>query len=171
MRRLLVLVAAVALATPAGATAKSWIGFAAPPGGVAVGERWDATLTFPLHPDAPPLPRRPELVFTHFDSYDQRRFVAGPTSERGVYRAQVELPRAGRWSVYVYVYAREIGSVTPDPRSNEVLVRPRPGGAGSDAPFAAAASLFAVVLVLIGAASAKRRSRAHLSDASARITT
>jgi hypothetical protein len=169
MRRLLVLVAAVALATPAGATAKSWIGFAAPPGGVAVGERWDATLTFPLHPDAPPLPRRPELVFTHFDSYDQRRFVAGPTSERGVYRAQVELPRAGRWSVYVY--AREIGSVTPDPRSNEVLVRPRPGGAGSDAPFAAAASLFAVVLVLIGAASAKRRSRAHLSDASARITT
>jgi hypothetical protein len=123
MRRVLFFLAAVALAAPTAASAKSWISFSGHAGGVTVGERWDATLTFPVHPDAGPLPRRPELVFTHFDSYDQRRFYAEPTGRRGVYRARVSLPVTGVWTVYIY--AREVGSVTPDPRSNRVVVRPR----------------------------------------------
>jgi hypothetical protein len=123
MRRVLVFLAAVALTAPATASAKSWISFSGHAGGVTVGERWDATLKFPLHPDGLPLPRRPELVFTHFDSYEQRRFYAEPTGRRGVYRARVSLPLTGLWTVYIY--AREVGSVTPDPRSNRIVVRPR----------------------------------------------
>lgn len=121
MRRLVVLVAAASLAFPAASAAKGWITFSAPRDGVTVGEAWDATLRFPLHPDGLELPRRPELVFTHFDSYEQRRFHAARTPGRGVYRARVALPLPGRW--IVYVYAREIGSATPGPGSREVLVR------------------------------------------------
>jgi hypothetical protein len=123
MRSVLAVLAVAALAVPAPAAAKSWIQFSGHAGGVAVGEPWEATLTFPLHPAAGPLPRRPELVFTHFESYEQRRFSAEQTARRGVYRARIVLPIAGIWSVYVY--AREVGSVTPDPRSNRVVVRPR----------------------------------------------
>jgi hypothetical protein len=129
MRRFLVLLTAAALTWPATAAAKSWISFSGHAGGVTAGERWEATLRFPLHPDALPLPRRPELVFTHFDSYEQRRYYAAATTRPGVYRARVMLPTAGTWTVYVY--AREIGSVTPDPRTNEVLVRPATSGSAA----------------------------------------
>jgi hypothetical protein len=125
MRLFGLLVAAVALAWPTVAAAKSWITVSAPSGGVEARERWNATLKFPLDPNAT-VPRRPELVFTHDNSDVRRRFRAGPTGKRGVFRAGVTLPRAGTWTVYVYAY--EIGAVAPHPSSRQILVKP----AGSD---------------------------------------
>jgi hypothetical protein len=117
-------------------------------GGVDVAERWTATLKLPTHPDAGPLPREAELVFTNVDTYAQRRFVAEPTGRRGFYRASVALPAPGTWTIYVY--AREIGAVSPGPRTNEVVVRP---AVSADRPslgslLAAAVGVSGIALVL-----------------------
>jgi hypothetical protein len=157
MRRVLAVLAVAAVAVPATAAAKSWVQFSGYARGVVVGEPWEATLTFPLHPDAPPLPRRPELVFTHFDSYEQRRFYAEPTVRRGVYRARVSLPIAGIWSVYVY--GREIGSGTPAPGQREVRVRPRDAGPGANGLALGAGALGVIAVAMLGFVARRRASR------------
>jgi hypothetical protein len=156
MRRFLILLAVAALALPAPAAAKSWITFSAPSGGVTVGERWDATLKFPLHPDAGPLPRRPELVFMHLDTYAERRFYANGTDARGIYRARVVLPKAGTWTVYVY--AREIGSVSPNPHANTVLVRAPNGRSPAPVLLAAGSAVLSGAMLGVFARGRARRS-------------
>ncbi len=94
-----------------------------PSGGVEVGESWNATLQFPIatDPQATPVPRHPEIVFTHLASDVKRRFSAEPTRRRGVLRARVVLPKAGTWRVYVWAY--EMGAVAPQPTSRQIVVR------------------------------------------------
>lgn len=120
----LLTVVMVALAAPAAAPGKGWMVVSAPPDGVEAEQTWDATLTFPLanHPGAPPVPRKPEIVFTHLASNLRLRFLAVPTRRRGVLRARVTLPKAGVWTVYVWAY--EMGAVAPAPSSRESVVRP-----------------------------------------------
>jgi phosphatidylserine/phosphatidylglycerophosphate/cardiolipin synthase-like enzyme len=73
-------------------------------------------------PGAPPVPREPELVFTHLASNLRLRFLAVPTHKRGVLRARVTLPKAGAWTLYVWAY--DMGAVAPAPSSREIVVRP-----------------------------------------------
>lgn len=144
MRRLVLLVAvAAALAAPGTAPAKSWISISGVPEGISAGQAWDVTVTFPSHPDAGPLPRRPELVYTHLDTWRQRRFPARPTADPAVFRARVALPAAGRWTVYVY--DRAIGAVSPGPGARELVVRPaKEPGHGASSVVAAAVAVFAL---------------------------
>jgi hypothetical protein len=156
MRYLAFLLALAALAVPASATAKSWITLSGAAGGVTAGEPWRATLRFPLHPDAGPLPRRPELVFTHFDTYEQRRFQTTRMQMPGVFRARVTLNRPGKWTVYVY--ASEVGAVSPGPGAPEVVVRAADeSGPASGLLWAGALAL--CVLAVVATTTRRRRAR------------
>jgi hypothetical protein len=152
---LALVVAAAALCLPGTAAAKSWITFSAPPEGLRAGEGWHVTMTFPNHPDAGPLPIAPELVLTHLDTWEQRRFRAVPTARRHVFRARVELPSAGTWTAYVY--DRAIGAVAPDRRWRHVVVRPAESDGFSTRPLLVPGVALCGLALVLGLRAERRR--------------
>jgi hypothetical protein len=104
MRTVLIAVlAAVALAVPAGAAAGGWAtaGLAPPPDDVQAGDTWNARITILQHGQTPLAGAEPTVTIRN-DSGTTVTFPAKPTGEVGVYQARVKFPSGGGWSYDVY---------------------------------------------------------------------
>jgi hypothetical protein len=104
MRTVLIAVlAAVALAVPAGAAAGGWAtaGLAPPPDDVQAGDTWNARITILQHGQTPLSGAEPTVTIRN-DSGTTVTFPAKPTGEVGVYQARVKFPSDGGWSYDVY---------------------------------------------------------------------
>ena len=101
MRKLLISVALVALAAPAGALAGGWAtaGLSPPPDEVGAGDTWNAQITVLQHGRTPL--EGVEPVVTIKNGSTDKAFPAKPTDEPGVYVAKVVFPTEGRWSYVV----------------------------------------------------------------------
>ena len=102
MRKLVLIVAAVAVLVPATALAGGWatVQLSSTPKGAKAGVPWVVNLTVLQHGVTPLADVRPEVRIAQGTA--ARSFVARPTTKTGVYRARVVFPRAGtwRWSIW-----------------------------------------------------------------------
>jgi YtkA-like protein len=94
---------AAALALPAAATAGGWatVGFDPPPEGLAPGEPWQVDLTILQHGRTPLEGVKPRVMVSSEDGSVDESFLARPTGEPGVYRANVVFESAGTWRLVV----------------------------------------------------------------------
>jgi hypothetical protein len=101
MRRLLISLTLVALATPAGALAGGWAtaGLSPPPDEVGAGDTWNARITVLQHGRTPLEGVEPSVTLKNGST--SKTFPAIPTDEPGVYVAEVVFPTAGKWSYVV----------------------------------------------------------------------
>jgi hypothetical protein len=101
MRRLLISLAFVALAAPAGALAGGWAtaGLSPPPDDVGAGDPWNAQITVLQHGRTPLDGVEPVVTISNGSS--DKAFPAKPTGEPGVYVAKVVFPTEGKWSYVV----------------------------------------------------------------------
>jgi hypothetical protein len=95
----LVLLLALAAAPPALAGGWATAGLSSTPVGVEPGKPWKVEITVLQHGRTPLDGLAPEVRITSGD--DTRTFAAQPTGKRGVYRAEVVFPKAGRWTYEV----------------------------------------------------------------------
>ena len=103
MRRLLLIPLALllALAAAPAALAGGWAtaGLSSTPDGVGPGEPRTVEITVLQHGRTPLAGLTPEVWIS--SGGDTKKFAAKPTGERGVYRAEVVFPKAGRWTYTV----------------------------------------------------------------------
>jgi len=94
--------ALAALALPAASTAGGWatVGLETLPAGVGAGDTWVAEATILQHGRTPLEGVKPRVLIDDGQG-GSRAFAAAPTSEPGVYRADVVFPQAGSWRVSV----------------------------------------------------------------------
>jgi hypothetical protein len=94
---------AAALALPTAATAGGWatVGFDPPPEGLAPGEPWQVDLTILQHGRTPLEGVKPRVMVSSEDGSVDESFLARPTGEPGVYRANVVFESAGTWRLVV----------------------------------------------------------------------
>ena len=155
LRRAIVTLA-ILLAVPAAAQAGGWatVGLSSLPEGTPPGGSWDVELTVLQHGRTPLEGVDPAVIVRDRDGA-RTRFEAKPTGEPGVYRAEVEFPRAGE-----YTYAVDDGFVgavhtyPPVTIGAAASVPPAPADGTPWAPIAAAA---AAVALLAAAVVASRR--------------
>jgi hypothetical protein len=103
MRRLLLTLALVALATPASALAGGWATAGlSPPDGVGAGDTWNADVKILQHGRTPLAGVSPTVTIRNVATGNEKTFTAKPTGEIGVYRAKVVFPTAGKYSYKVY---------------------------------------------------------------------
>ena len=97
MRKLVVLVAVLAVLLPAGAVAGGWatVKLSSTPNGARAGTPWVVSLTVLQHGITPLAGITPEVQIVQGGI--SRSFPARPTTKTGVYRARVVFPRAGTW--------------------------------------------------------------------------
>ena len=154
MKRTLVGLAIVALATAPGALGKGAAVSGSPPADPDVGETWSATVRLDppdlaLHDDVAP------AVVLRGPDGEMRVFRADPTGTEGVYEAAVTFPRAGRWS-----YA---ATIAPHIALSELHLVPLNVGSRSDdgslpsVPAAAGLAALTVTLVVAGIVAVRRR--------------
>jgi hypothetical protein len=102
MRKLVVVLALVAVVAPAAALAGGWatVKLSSTPTGAQAGEPWIVTLTVLQHGVTPLEGLEPQVRISQGTL--RRSFTARPTATTGVYRARVVFPRAGtwRWSIW-----------------------------------------------------------------------
>jgi hypothetical protein len=96
-------VLAVALATAGAAQAGCWAtaGISPQPPDTA-GATWKASIKIMQHGRTPLANAEPTLRIRNVDSGESRRFVAKPTGQAGVYRAEVVFPAAGTWRYEIH---------------------------------------------------------------------
>jgi YtkA-like len=100
MRRLLLSLTLVALATPAGALAGGWATAGlAPPDDVGAGDTWNAQITVLQHGQTPLEGVEPSVTIKNGST--TKTFAAMPTDKPGVYEAKVVFPTTGKWSYVV----------------------------------------------------------------------
>jgi len=103
MRRLLLILALVALAAPASALAGGWATAGlSPPDGVGAGDTWNADVKILQHGMTPLAGVIPTVTIRNVATGKEKTFTAKPTGEVGVYRAEVVFPTAGKYSYKVY---------------------------------------------------------------------
>lgn len=147
MRRAIVTLA-VLLAVPAAAQAGGWatVGLSSLPEGTPPGGSWDVELTVLQH-GRTPLQGVEPAVIVRDGSGAQTRFAAKPTGEPGVYRAEVEFPRAGD---YTYVvddgFVGAVHTYPPVTIGAAASVPPAPADGLPWIPIAAAAAVAAALL-------------------------
>jgi hypothetical protein len=95
----LALLFALAAAPPALAGGFATVGLSSTPDGVAPGATWTVDITVLQHGRTPLDGITPKVRIDSGGTSQQ--FVAKPTGEAGVYRAEVVFPKAGRWSYEV----------------------------------------------------------------------
>jgi hypothetical protein len=102
MRKLVVIVVALAVLVPATALAGGWatVQLSSTPKGAKAGVPWVVTLTVLQHGETPLADLQPHVRIVQGTL--ARQFLARPTAKTGVYRARVVFPRAGmwRWSIW-----------------------------------------------------------------------
>ncbi len=157
----IVVAAALALATEAGAGGWATVGVSPePPGGGEVGAVWNAELNVLQHGRTPLDGVHPTIELTNQDTWEQASFAARPTGEPGRYAARVTFPSAGTW---VYTVSDGFGGVHGFP---PVAIAVADGGMQLSTWLAVSAGCGAAALtafVLIR----KRRPRARLVTTSA----
>jgi len=103
VRRLLLiplaLLLALAAAPPALGGGWATAGLSSTPAGVEPGEPWNVEITVLQHGRTPLAGLVPEVRISSGE--ETRAFTAMPTGKRGVYRAEVVFPTAGRWTYEV----------------------------------------------------------------------
>jgi hypothetical protein len=141
MRRLLISLALVVLAAPAGALAGGWAtaGLSPPPEEVGAGDTWNAQITVLQHGRTPLQGVEPVVTITNGPT--DKAFPAKPTDEPGVYVAKVVFPSEGKWS---YVVDDGFGQT-----HNFAAVSIGEGGGGDGVPFFAIALIAALALVVL----------------------
>jgi hypothetical protein len=95
------LVLAVVGAGSAGAGGWATVGFEPLPDDTAAGASWKPKIFVKQHGITPLDGLRPVVTISEADSGQSRSFTALPTSEAGVYEADVVFPTAGDWSVAI----------------------------------------------------------------------
>ena len=102
MRKLVVIVVALAVLVPATALAGGWatVQLSSTPKGAKAGVPWVVNLTVLQHGVTPLENVQPHVRIEQGTL--ARQFLARPTAKVGVYRARVVFPRAGtwRWSIW-----------------------------------------------------------------------
>ena len=104
MKRLLIPLALLALATPTSALAGGWAtaGLSPPDGGVGAGDTWNAQVNILQHGETPLSGVSPTVTIRNTTTGEAKTFDAKPTDEAGVYVAKVVFPSEGKWSYEVY---------------------------------------------------------------------
>lgn len=102
MKKLLIGLALVALATPVTASAGGWAtaGLAPPPEGVGPGDTWKANITILQHGQTPLDGVTPTVTIRQGKT--SKTFTAKPAGEPGKYVANVVFPSGGTWEYVVY---------------------------------------------------------------------
>jgi len=102
MRKLVVVIAVLAVLAPAAALAGGWatVQLSSTPTGARAGVPWVVDLTVLQHGRTPLAEIRPEVRISQ--GTVNRSFLAKPTAKVGVYRARVVFPRAGMWSWVIW---------------------------------------------------------------------
>jgi hypothetical protein len=97
MRKLVVIVVAVAVLVPATALAGGWatVQLSSTPKGARAGVPWMVNMTVLQHGVTPLENVQPYVRIEQ--GAIARQFIARPTAKVGVYRARVVFPRAGTW--------------------------------------------------------------------------
>ena len=97
MRKLVVIVVALAVLVPATALAGGWatVKLSSTPKGARAGVPWVVNLTVLQHGVTPLEYVQPHIRIEQGSV--ARQFLARPTAKAGVYRARVVFPRAGTW--------------------------------------------------------------------------
>ena len=104
MRKLLIAtVAAAALAVPGSVAAGGWAtaSLGPPDDGLQAGDTWNARVTILQHGRTPLSGVEPTVTIRK-DKGTTLSFPARPTSDVGVYEAEVRFPSSGTWSYEVY---------------------------------------------------------------------
>ena len=102
MRKLVVVIAVLAVLAPAAALAGGWatVQLSSTPTGARAGVPWVVDLTVRPLGRTPLAEIRPEVRISPGPVY--RSFLARPTATVGGYRARVVFPRAGMWSWVIW---------------------------------------------------------------------
>jgi hypothetical protein len=97
MRKLVVVLAVVAVVVPAAALAGGWatVKLDSTPKSARAGVPWVVNLTVLQHGVTPLADVQPHVRITQ--GTIARQFLARPTTKTGVYRARVVFPRSGTW--------------------------------------------------------------------------
>jgi YtkA-like len=98
--------AVLALASPAGAGCWATVGVSPPPANLGAGDIWSADITVLQH-GRNPLPdasdAKPTVTIVNADTGEKKTFAATSIDPNGgVYRAEVVFPSNGSWSYQVY---------------------------------------------------------------------
>jgi hypothetical protein len=151
MRTLLILTF-VALAVPTAALGGGWAtaGLAAPPDGIEAGETWRAKVTLLQHGVTPLEGVNPSITIR---GPETRTFAARPTSEPGIYVADVVFPTAGSYRYEIDDGFSQVHSFAAVP-----IPGPEAAPGGNGFPDWLIGPLAAVALALAaGAVLARRR--------------
>jgi hypothetical protein len=165
-KRLTLLAAAAFLTAPAAATAGGWatVELDSVPEGLAPGETWSVEMTILQHGVTPVVGVKPRVIVTKVGEYGRRAYRARPTSEPGVFRADVVFTSAGTWTYAIddgFAGVRTYPSVEIG-RSGEERVAAAAGlgSAGGDGPdylLALAVAAIAGLTAGLAAAAIQRR--------------
>lgn len=136
MRRLLLLIAALALLAPATALAGGWAtaGLSSTPEGLGPNEPWKTQITLMQHGRTPLEGVEPAIVIENTKTHVEQRFAAKPTKEPGVYDVTVTFPAKGD-----YTYTVDDGFGNGMPHEFPAVTIGAPAAAPASAPAAPAA--------------------------------
>jgi hypothetical protein len=151
MRKLLIaMVAAAALAVPGSVAAGGWAtaGLGPPDDGLQAGDTWNARVTILQHGRTPLSGVEPTVTIRN-DKGTTLSFPARPTSEVGVYEAEVRFPSSGTWSYEVYDGFEQYGGAQAHTFA-PVEIAPGSGGGVALRPFV----LVGLVAALVASAVA-----------------
>ncbi len=168
-RRWVIAIVVGALVAPATALAGGWatVGLSSTPDGLAPGEPWLVEIEVLQHGRTPLEGVQPEVTITEVESGAKQSVAAEPTDRVGIYRAELDFPRAGTWEYTVDDGFSQTHSYPPVRIGHRADGAVTPGqlesGDGSGAPWARLALAVAAGLLASGlalAAQSRRRTRA-----------
>lgn len=146
MRKVLIaIVAAAALAVPGSGAAGGWAtaSLGPPDDGLQAGDTWNARVTILQHGRTPLSGVEPTVTIRN-DKGTTLSFPAQPTSEVGVYEAEVRFPSSGTWSYAVYDGFEQYGGAQTHTFA-PVEIAPGSGGGVALWPFVLAGLAAALV--------------------------
>ena len=144
---LIVVVAALAVASPAAAGGIATAGLGPPDGGLGAGDTWNAEITIKQHGVTPVVGATPKVIITNAKGV-RKEFTAKASDTAGLYVAKVKFPSAGEWRYAVWDGYTEYGH----PQMHTfapVTIGPGTGGGFSRPlwPFALLAAALAMAAV------------------------
>lgn len=147
----------VALAGAGSASAGGWatVGFEPLPDDTAAGASWKPKIFVKQHGVTPLEGLHPVVTISQTTSGQSKSFTALPTSEAGVYEADVVFPTSGDWSVVI-----ESGFGDSGVRYGPVTIGAGTGGdTGSFPALPVGAAALAIALAVAGAFGIRRLRR------------
>jgi hypothetical protein len=154
MRKLLC-VSILGLLLAGAAQAGGWatVGIEPLPDGTSAGREWAVQVTVLQHGVTPLEGVRP-VVGIAGPAGDRREFRAEPTSEPGIYRADVVFPKAGRWTVDVYDGFTQFGGAQTHTFGAFEIA---PGGSSAFPTWPVVLGVLAALVGIVAVVIARRR--------------